>query len=95
MLSPPFRINPNPEARLQEIADGRFCAVVDDVPEHPESLVNFATRHKSRFASHGDPPHRRMDVGENELEGLNRLIRSRLCRYFPIHPVRPMRLTLR
>ena len=27
----PFRINPNAEVRLHEIADGRNCAIVDDV----------------------------------------------------------------
>ena len=81
----PFRINPNAEVRLHEIADGRNCAIVDDVLENPESLVDFAVQHASRFAWLPVPPGPRLMIGDNALQDLQRFIRSKLSRHFPIH----------
>jgi len=81
----PFRINPNAEVRLHEIADGRNCAIVDDVLENPESLVDFAVQHASRFGWLPVPPGPRLTIGDNALQDLQRFIRSKLSRHFPIH----------
>lgn len=80
-----LRINPNAEVRLHEVADGRNCAIVDDVLENPESLVDFAVQHATRFASRQAPPGPRLTVGDNALQDLQRFIRSKLSRHFPIH----------
>ncbi|MDH3533889.1 MAG: DUF6445 family protein [Gammaproteobacteria bacterium] len=86
MVDPsPFRINPNAEVRLHEIADGRNCAIVDDVLENPESLVDFAVSHANQFAWLPVPPGPRLIVGEDALQDLQRFIRSELSRHFPIH----------
>lgn len=86
MAQPPsIRINPNAEVRLHEVADGRYCAIIDDVLEDPDSLVDFAIQNESRFAWPAVPPGPRMDISENELQHLHRLVRSKLCRYFPIY----------
>lgn len=82
---PPLRINPHAEVRLHEVAAGRHCAIVDDVLEDPESLVDFAVRNASRFGWMAIPPGPRLMVGERTLAELQRLIRSRLSRYFPFH----------
>ncbi|MDX1480281.1 MAG: DUF6445 family protein [Woeseiaceae bacterium] len=81
----PFRINADAEVRLQEIAAGRHCAIVDDALQNPESLVDFALRNVSRFAWLPMPPGPRLMVGEDALLDLQRFIRTRLSRHFPIH----------
>ena len=81
----PFRINPNVEVRLHKIAEGRNCAIVDNVLQDPESLVDFAIQHASRFAWQPMPPGPRFMLDNNALEDLQRLIRLKLSRHFPIH----------
>ena len=81
----PFRINPNAEVRLHEIVNGRNVAIVDDVLENPESLVDFAVRHASQFAWLPVPPGPRLEFGDDELQELQRFVRSKLIRHFPIH----------
>ncbi len=81
----PIRINPNAEVRLHELGDGCNCAIVDDVLENPEALIDFAIEHASRFEWWTFPPGPRLIVGVNPLQDLYRLIRSKLCRHFPIH----------
>ena len=81
----PFRINPNAEVNLHEIADGRHCAIVDNVLQNPESLVDFAVQHASRFSWLSIPPGPRLTISNSALEDLQRLIRSKLSRHFPIH----------
>jgi hypothetical protein len=82
---PPLRINPNAEVRLHEIADGRNCAIVDDVLENPDALIDFAVQHAAEFSWRPAPPGPRLTIGDNALQDLQRLIRSKLSRLFPIH----------
>jgi hypothetical protein len=79
-----LRINPNAEVRLHEVGDGRSCAIVDDVLKNPESLVDFAIGHASRFEWWSVPPGPRLIVGDNALQELHRFIRWKLSRHFPI-----------
>ena len=83
--SPQIRINPNAEVRLQEVADGRYCAIVDDVLENPDSLVDYAVNHATQFGWMVMPPGPRLLVEDNALQDLQRFVRSKLCRHFPIH----------
>ena len=83
--SPPLLINQDAEVRLHEIANGRYCAIVDDILIEPDALVEFAVLRASRFAWQGVPPGPRLNISENELANLHRFIRSRLCRHFPFH----------
>lgn len=80
-----LRINPNAEVQLQEIADGQYCAIVDDVLEDPESVVEFAVRQAHRFEWWSVPPGPRLIAPEDALQDLKRLVRSKLSRHFPIH----------
>ncbi|MEJ2171695.1 MAG: DUF6445 family protein [Woeseiaceae bacterium] len=83
--SPPLRINRNAEVRLHEVGDGRNCAIVDDVLENPEALIEFAVENASRFEWWSVPPGPRLIVSDNALQDLHRFIRSKLSRHFPIH----------
>jgi hypothetical protein len=83
--SPQIRINPNAEVRLHEVADGRYCAIVDDVLENPEALVDYAVQHAPRFGWMPMPPGPRLLIDDNALQDLQRFIRSKLSRHFPIH----------
>lgn len=84
-VSPVLRINPNAEVRLHEVADGRNCAIVDDVLEDPESLVDFAVQHAPQFGWMAMPPGPRLMVDDNAVQDLQRFVRSKLSRHFPIH----------
>ncbi|MEE4174876.1 MAG: DUF6445 family protein [Xanthomonadales bacterium] len=79
-----LRINPNAEVQLREIADGQYCAIVDDVLENAESLVEFAVRQAHRFEWWSVPPGPRLIAPDNALQDLKRLVRSKLSRHFPI-----------
>ncbi|MDJ0652627.1 MAG: DUF6445 family protein [Xanthomonadales bacterium] len=78
-------MNPDAQIRLHEIGAGRSCAVVDDALEDPESLVDFAVEHASRFAWMAIPPGPRLAISDHQLEDLRRYVRSKLSRHFPIH----------
>lgn len=80
-----LHINPNAEVKLQEISEGQVCAVVDDVLENPESVVEFAVRQAHRFEWWSVPPGPRLIAPDSALQDLKRLVRSRLSRHFPIH----------
>ena len=80
-----LRINPNAEVQLHEISDGRYCAIIDDVLEDPESLIEFAVRMAPRFEWWSVPPGPRLIAPEDALLDLKRLIRSKLSRHFPFH----------
>lgn len=81
----PLQINPHAEVRLHEVADGRQCAIVDDVLQNPDALVDFAVQNASRFAWMAVPPGPRLMIDDDALLELRRLIRARLSRHFPIH----------
>ena len=83
--SPLLRINPNAEVRLHEIADDRNYAIVDNALENADALVDHAVRHAQRFSWLPVPPGPRLIVGDYALQDLQRFIRSKLSRHFPIH----------
>lgn len=83
--SPRLRINPDAEVHLHEVAEGRHCAVVDDVLEDPDSLVDYAIQNATRFGWLPLPPGPRLMVGDSALQDLQRFIRSKLSRHFPMH----------
>ena len=80
-----IRLNPQAEIRLHQLTDGRQYAVVDNVLEDPESLVDFAVKHSEWFEWWSVPPGPRLIIDHNALQDLARFVRSKLTRHFPIH----------
>ncbi len=79
-----IQINPNAEVRLHEIEDGRYCAIVDDVLEDPDTLVSYAVDRADEFTWLKGPPGPRLVLPDEALTDLHRLVKSRLSRHFPI-----------
>ncbi len=69
---------------LHDVEDGRSYAVVDNVLENPDALVDFAIQRASQFTMLPGPPGPRLLLGEELLDDLHRLVRSKLARHFPI-----------
>lgn len=85
LADPPLlRLNQNAEIRFHEVTDGRKCAIVDDVLENPEELIDFAVQNARRFEWWSVVPGPRLIVDGNALQDLHRFIRSKLSRHFPI-----------
>jgi len=66
-----IRLNPQAEIRLHQLTDGRQYAVVDNVLEDPESLVDFAVKHSEWFEWWSVPPGPRLIIDDNALQALS------------------------
>lgn len=84
----PIAVNPSATVRREEIADGDYCAIIDDVLTDPKALVDLAAANARSFVSPGiGYPGLQLPVSQAAMGDLHRLIKMRMSKIFPFHRV--------
>lgn len=80
---PVIQINQNPNIRVNQLADGYACVVIDGFLRNPEKIVDFARDHASDFSiPERSYPGLVLDLEAEPMTDIYRFIRSTMTKYF-------------
>ena len=80
---PQIEINPDLLVRIEQIADGHVCAIVDDFLKHPHDVVEYAANNEDAFYTPDvGYPGLLLDVSSGTMNDVYRFIRSRMSQQF-------------
>lgn len=80
---PLIEINPDPTVRIEQIADGHVCVIVDDFLKQPHDVVEFAAGNANAFsAPEVGYPGLLLNVDDDAMTDVYRFIRSRMGQQF-------------
>jgi len=80
---PQIEINPELLVRIEQIADGHVCAIVDNFLKHPHDVVEYATNNEDAFYTPDvGYPGVLCDIDAGTMSDVYRFIRSRMSQQF-------------
>ena len=80
---PTVEINPNLLIRIEQIADGHVCVIVDDFLKQPHDVVEFAASNADAFSTPKvGYPGLLLNVSDDAMTDVYRFIRSRMGKQF-------------
>lgn len=80
---PPVWINPEASLRREQVSDDEFCIVVDDFLKNPESLVAYASEHRSDFSRPNvGYPGVQIRINDDAMRDIYRFVRMTMSKSF-------------
>ena len=80
---PLIEINPDPTVRIEHIADGHVCVIVDDFLKQPHDVVEFAVSNADAFSTpKAGYPGLLFNIDDDAMTDVYRFIRSRMGQQF-------------
>ena len=80
---PLIKINPDPTVRIEQIADGHVCVIVDDFLKQPHDVVEFAVSNADAFSTPKvGYPGLLFNIDDDAMTDVYRFIRSRMGQQF-------------
>ncbi len=80
---PQIEINPDPPIRIEQIADGHVCVIVDNFLKHPHDIVEIAVSNEDAFYTPElGYPGLLFDIDASAMSDVYRFVRSRMSQQF-------------